>query len=793
MFKNYLKIALRNIRANKVSSFINIGGLAVGMAVSMMIGLWIWDEISFDHNNKNYTHIAKVLQNQTLNGDIATWSGLPWPTAAALRNNFSSDLKTVSLVLHTTNVVSTPAKSLNLDGAFMEEGAPAMFDLDMLKGAHTGLQDAHSILLSESFANAFFGSADVVGKLMKIDTQSVKITGVYKDMPANSAFANINFIAPWQLFFNNSWAKTNPYPWGSNAFEVYVQLADNADMQKVSAKIRDVKLNNVRPQDRVAKPALFLHPMSRWHLYSEFKNGINTGGRIQFVWLFGIIGIFVLLLACINFMNLSTALSQKRAKEVGIRKAVGSLRMQLIGQFLNESIVTAVVAFIVAIGLVQLSLPYFNNLSGKAMQIPAANLLFWLSALGFAIVTGLIAGSYPAFYLSAFNTVKVLKGHFRAGRFSAVPRKVLVVTQFSVSIILIISTIIVFRQIQFAKNRPVGYSRANLISMQMHTTNIHDHFDAVKNELKNTGAIVEMAEARNPLTAIWNSNGGMVWRGKPKGLSTDFPMCNVTYDYGKTIGWQIIEGRDFSRQFSSVDSSTFILNESAVKYMGLKHPIGEKIAFDDGVSFTVVGVVKDFIIESPYAQVRPTMFRIARNGAGIVNIKLNPALPTKDALAKIETVFKKFNPQQPFDYTFVDAEYAKKFSDDERTGNLAAVFSVLAIFISCLGLFGLASFIAEQRTKEIGVRKVLGASVFSLWQLMSREFVLLVAASCLIAIPVAVLFMQTWLQQYQYRTSMSAWIFIISITGVLLITLCTVSFQSIKAALANPVKSLRTE
>ncbi len=793
MFKNYIKIALRNIRANKVSSFINIGGLAVGMAVSMMIGLWIWDEIAFDKGNKNYDHIARVLQNQNLNGNIATWSGLPWPTAAVLRSNFNADFKTVSLVLRTTNVMSSAGKSLNSDGAFMEPGAATMFDLAMLDGTHAGLQQPNSVFLSQSYANAFFGGADPMGKLMKIDTQSVKVTGVYKDMPANSTFAGLNFIAPWQLFFNDSRAKTNPYPWGNNAFEVYVQLADNADIHKVSARIKDVKLNNLHLQDRDSKPQLFLHPMSKWHLYGEFKNGVNTGGRIEFVWLFGVIGGFVLLLACINFMNLSTARSQKRAKEVGIRKAVGSLRMQLVGQFLNESIAIAFISFIIAVLLVQLFLPYFNTLAGKQMQLPFTNIFSWLAATVFIFITGLIAGSYPAFYLSSFNTIKVLKGHFRSGRFAALPRKILVVMQFTVSIILIISTVIVFRQIQFAKNRPVGYNRANLVSMQMHTTNIHDHFEAVKYELKNTGAIAEIAEARNPITTVWNSNGGMSWKGKPKGLSTDFPMCNITYDYGKTVGWQIVAGRDFSRAFASVDSSDFILNETAVKYMGLKNPIGELVTFDDGVSFKVVGVVKDFIMESPYAPVRPTLFRIARNGAGIVNIRLSPAMPTKEALGKVEAVFKKYNPQQPFEYKFVDDEYAKKFGDDERTGNLAAVFAVLAIFISCLGLFGLASFVAEQRTKEIGVRKVLGASVFTLWKLMSNEFIMLVALSSSVAIPTANYFMHGWLKQYEYHTNISFWVFVIIIAGVLFITVCTVSYQSIKAALMNPVKSLRTE
>jgi ABC-type antimicrobial peptide transport system permease subunit len=512
---------------------------------------------------------------------------------------------------------------------------------------------------------------------------------------------------------------------------------------------------------------------------------------MQFVWLFGIIGIFVLLLACINFMNLSTARSEKRAKEVGIRKAIGSLRGQLLAQFFSESLLVVAFGFVCALLLAQLALPFFNNVADKKMSILWGNPIFWLSGIGVSLLTGLIAGSYPAFYLSSFQPVKVLKGTFRAGRYAAMPRKVLVVLQFTVSVTLIIGTITVFRQIQFARNRPVGYNRDGLISLQTINTDIHDHFDAVRTELKSAGAIEEMAEATSPVTSVWTTNGGFDWKGKDPAQSVDFPTTGVSYEYGKTVGWQFKEGRDFSPAFAT-DSSAFVINEAAARFIGLKDPIGEVIRWDNQ-SFTIVGIIKDMIIESPYKPVRPSIYLIDKRKSSIINIKINPSLSAPAALSKIEATFKKYSPEQPFDYTFVDNQYARKFGNEERIGKLASFFAILAIFISCLGLFGMASFMAEQRIKEIGIRKVMGASVFNLWQMLSKDFVVLVLISLLIAIPMAYYFMHNWLQNYQYHSDISWWIFAVTAIGILVITLLTVSFQSIKAALMNPVKSLKAE
>jgi putative ABC transport system permease protein len=518
---------------------------------------------------------------------------------------------------------------------------------------------------------------------------------------------------------------------------------------------------------------------------------VNTGGRITYVWLFGIIGCFVLLLACINFMNLSTARSEKRAREVGIRKAIGSRRSQLIAQFFGESMFYVFIAFVLSLFFAEACLGFFNQVADKKMVMPWKEPLFWIAGLLFSLVTGAVAGSYPAFYLSSFDAAKTLKGAFRVGRLASIPRKTMVVIQFTVSVILIIATITVFRQIQFAKNRPIGYSRNGLIMSYMATDELHKHFEAVKQELNQSGAIAGIAESSSTPTFVDEVDDGFEWKGKDPTLQASAGVVYVSQDFGKTIGWQIKEGRDFSKNFPS-DSAAFIINESFAKFMGLKHPVGETMRWGNK-SYQIVGVVKDMLMESPYQPVFRTIFLMSLNAEHFINIRVNPRLSIHEALAKIEPVFKNYNPAQPFEYKFIDEEFARKFGDEERIGKLAASFAILAVFISCLGLFGMASFMAEQRTREIGVRKVLGASVFNLWRLLSREFLALVLISLFIAIPVSWYYLQGWLQQFNYRKEMSWWIFATAGAGALLITLCTVSFQAIRAAMANPVTSLRSE
>jgi ABC-type antimicrobial peptide transport system permease subunit len=800
MFKNYFKTAWRNLIKGKMHSFINVIGLSIGMTVAILIGLWMYDELSFDKNFKNYDHIAQVMQNVTNNGAVQTWPQVPYPLANELRTNYGNDFKHIAMAVdwgdwHKITISNTNSNNsvLKSSGGFFEKEMPEIFALDMLQGSRDALKDPSSVLISASGSKAFFGNENAIGKVLKIDQYPpVKIAGVYKDFPHNSTLANLSFIASWDLWYrSNNDLKDMPDPWRPNFITLFAQINDHASFSMVSAKIKDAKLNKVNAQLQKKKPVLFLQPMSKWHLYSEFKDGVNTGGAIKYVKMFDIIGLFVLLLACINFMNLSTARSEKRAKEVGVRKTIGSLRSQLIFQFFAESLLTVTFAFIISVLLAWLSLPFFNTVTYKNMHILWSNPAFWLIAVAFIIITATIAGSYPAFYLSSFKPVKVLKGTFKAGRFAAIPRKVLVVLQFSVSVSLIIGTVIVYQQIQFAKNRPVGYSRANLITIFTSDSTIHTHLNAVKDELMRTGMVASFAESESPTTGIWNSTSGFSWPGKDPNLSTDFGVVSGSYDYGKTIGWEIKEGRSFSRDYAT-DSAAVILNEAAVQYMNLKHPVGETVTWWDQ-HLKVIGVIKNMVIESPYDEVRPVIYPLLNYKGNVAILKINPAASTAKAIKSIQTIFKKYAPDQPFEYKFVDDDYAVKFADEERIGKLSGIFTMLAIIISCLGLFGLTSFVAEQRKKEIGVRKVLGASVLSVWNLLSKDFVLLVAISFLIAVPLSYYFMHNWLQNYTYRTQLSWWIFIAAGVGAIVITLITVSIQAIKAALANPVASLRSE
>ncbi len=793
MLKNYFKTAWRNLAKSNLYSLINISGLAVGMAVALLIGLWIWDELSFNKSFKHYENIAQVFQNQTFNGEINTNSGVPMPLADELRTKYGSNFKHVVMSSFNWNhIINFQDKNLLKPGNFMEPAAVDLFSLHMMEGSRNGLQDASSILLSGSLARTIFGTQDRIGKILRLDNMmNVKVTGVYEDFPDNSSFTDVSFIVPWELYFSaDKGLKDNKTNWGYNAFQLYAEIAGNTNMDAVSANIKNAKLNNVSKEDAKFKSTVFLHPMSKWRLYSEYKNGVNAGGRIQYVWLYGIIGVFVLLLGCINFMNLSTARSEKRAKEVGIRKAIGSLRMQLINQFFIESLLVTVLSFILSLLLVQLSLPFFNEVASKKVTVPWGHPLFWITGIGFSMITAVIAGSYPALYLSSFKPVKVLKGTFRVGPLAAIPRKILVVAQFVISVTLIIGTITVFRQVQFARSRPVGYSRDGLIAMEMFGPEIHEHFNAFRDDVLKTGAVTEIAESESPTTGMYNNSGGFEWTGKDPAMSDMFGVVGVSNGYGKTVDWQFVSGRDFSTAFLT-DSSALILNEAAVKYMGLKNPVGQTVRW--GRNFRVIGVVKDMITGSPYQPTAQTIFFMAKKVGNFLDIRINPNKSAREALAKIETVFKKYAPSTPFDYKFADDEYAKKFVAEERIGKLAGFFSLIAIFISCIGLFGMASFMAEQRIKEIGVRKVLGASVFNLWGLLSRQFVVLVIISLLISLPVAFYLMHNWLQEYSYRTELSWWIFAAAGAGALLITLITVSYQAIKAAMANPVKSLRTE
>jgi putative ABC transport system permease protein len=795
MLKNHLRIAWRSLLKNRLHSTINISGLAIGMAVALLIGLWIWDEFTFDHYDPEYKRVAQVMKNTTFNGVTGTQKAMPEPLGAELRRQFGSDFSRVVMSSWAwPHIVSAEGKLLTQSGNFMEPDAPRVLGLRMIEGSADGLRDPSSILLSQRLAESLFGKDDPLHQIVRLDNKdNFSVAGVYADLPNNATFHQNEsvFIAPWDYYVHHLLSADATTDWGNSNYLCFVELADHADFPAVSAKIKRLLFKNRGEQGNRSKTELFLHPMSKWHLYSEFTEGNVAGGRIQYVWLFGTIGFFVLLLACINFMNLSTARSEKRAKEVGIRKTIGSMRGQLIGQFYAESMLTALIAFGLGLGIAELLLPFFNEIAGKAMDVPWHLPMFWFIGILFTIFTGIVAGSYPALYLSSFRPINVLKGTFKAGRYAAVPRQVLVVLQFSVSVILIIGTIVVFRQIQFSRDRPVGYDRAGLVMAQLSTGDVHQHFNAIRADLLGTGFVSEIAESTDPTTDVSDNTGGLNWEGKDPAMVDIFADIGVNFGYGKTVGWQFVEGRDFSRRLLT-DSNAIVLNQAAVKYMRLKDPAGKTVMMW-GTNRKVIGVIKDMVMESPFEPVKQTVYWLGENGLGYLNIRIRPGAPAHAAIEAIGKVWKQYSPAAPFNYRFVDQSYATKFADEERVGRLAGVFAALAIVISCLGLFGMASFMAEQRAGEIGVRKVLGASVFQVWRLLSKDFLALVGLALLIALPAGWYIMHGWLQHYAYRTPIAWWIFAAAGIGAIAITVVTVSYQAIKAGLMSPVNSLRAE
>jgi ABC-type antimicrobial peptide transport system permease subunit len=799
MFKNYLKVAWRNLSKNKAYSAINIGGLALGMAVTLIIGLWIEDELSYNGYFKNHVQIGQIYQSQTLNGNTSTGPWIPRPLEMAFREGYNDNFKYIVMSSwDNSQYLKYGDIGISREGNFMQRSAPEMFSLEILKGEKDGLREINSIMLSQSTANALFGLEDPIGKVIEVNSQyDMMVTGVYKDIPVNNSFSASHFMMPWEKYITTQeWIKNAADSWDNNSFQMFVQVADKVTMEKVTSTIKDVK-KNLNEDLAEFNPQLFLFPMKDWYLRNNFENGKQVGGRIKYVWLFGIIGAFVLLLACINFMNLSTARSEKRAKEVGIRKSIGSQRIQLINQFLSESFLVVVFAYILAVLMVLLFLNGFNELARKEIEFPWQNLEFWGSSILFVLFTALLAGSYPALFLSSFRPVEVLKGTFKAGRYASVPRKILVVIQFTVSVAFIIGTVIVMQQINHAKNRPIGYEKEGLVQLPTMSQDFVGKFELMRNEFLESNAVLEMATSSSPTTRIWSNRSGYTWEGKPEGFQEDFAWTEVSHEYAKALNLKVVAGRDFSKAFAS-DSNAVLINQTAQKYMGLTDPIGKFIKDEDEEDpeppLKIIGVVEDMIAQSPYEPVKQGMYVFDKYGEGsYYNLRLNPKQSASQNLAIIERVFKEHFPNIPFQYDFVDQEYGAKFTAEERVGTLSGIFTALAILISCLGLFGLTSFVAEQRTKEIGVRKVLGATVFNVWNMLSKDFLKLVTISCFIAIPISYYVMNGWLQDYPYHVILEWWIFALAVIGAMSITIITVSFQAIKSANTNPVKSLRSE
>ena len=784
MFKSYLKLAWRNIWRNKAFSITNLSGLTIGMTCTMLIFLWVKDELNWNKFHTDHQNIYQLMVNRDFNGEITTDKSVPFPLADELKRNFPQ-VKYASIDNYGSDIVLKYNETIIKKRALnVSQDYNDVFQWKFVKGsAHTALNQPENLILTASTARALFGEADPLGKVVKIDNRSdYTVSAVIEDVPANSSI-QFNALVPFNP--GSDFVKQASTDWVNCFSETFIRLQPGTDVAALNRQIS--ALANSRGEKK--NFAYFLHPMDKWRLYSDFKNGVNTGGMISYVRLFTIIAIIILLIACVNFMNLSTAKSEKRAKEVGIRKTLGSERKQLLLQFYSESLIFSFVAFILSIGAVFLLLPLFNSMINKELSLIVWDPVFLLVAIALILITGLVAGSYPALYLSSFNPVKVLKGTFLAGKNAALPRKVLVVLQFSISVLLISSTILVYQQIQHVKNRDLGYNPNNLISIPS-SDDANKNAEVIKNELLQTGLIAAVTRTSSPVTEIWNYTPAPNWKGKPQNTDLIMTAMRSDIDFGNTVGTSMVQGRDFMN--TRGDSSVMLLNKAAVDIMQLKNPIGMDMQYGNR-NFTVVGVTDNIVMTSPYAPVMPMMVLLDRKGSAFFLIRLKDGVKPQQALSNIENIFKKYNPQYPFDYSFVDQQFNQKFVTEDLIGKLTNLFAGLAIFICCLGLSGLTAFTIEKRFKEIGIRKVLGASIRQLLFLISKEFLYLVLLAAIISIPVTWWLLHNWLQNYDYRVAISVWLFAGSCAGVLLLTMVIVWLNSLRAALANPVHSLRSE
>jgi predicted permease len=791
MIRSYFVSAWRNLTKNKTLSIINLCGLAVGMTFTLLIGLWIRHELSFDKFHADSDRIGMIMKNVTDNDRRNTGSSVPLPLYDALKSSYP-EIESISRLITKSYNLRFNNRILVKPGYFADPAFVEMFSFKWKSGDHTtALNKPASIVLTQSLATALFANEDPIGKILRVDNKfDLEVTGIVEDVPSNSTL-QFQFLVPFEfnILSDPSVAKRLTW-WGDNFVQNLVKLKPGISAEEFSARI----VNIIRDTRNDTKEGyLFLHPMPRWHLYNMFTNWVNTGGRIEYVRLFGAIGVLILMIACINFMNLATARSEKRIKEVGIRKAIGSRRGQIAGQFLAESLLTVFVAFIMSLVLANLVLPMISDLGFRNItleEVITTNAWLIVALLAACIVTGMAAGSYPAFYLSSFKPVRALKGIAKAGTGTFVTRKVLVVIQFTFSIALVIATIVVFRQVQHAKDRPLGYDPNNLMSIPA-TDDLKKNFAPMKEELLTLSVVEAVSKSASPMTQINSAWRDFTWEGMDPDGEALMSVIMTEYDYEKTSRINIIQGRAFSRIHAS-DSSAVMINESALGLTGFKEPIGATINFGDE-KLTVIGVVQDVVMQNPFNPVRPAIYMFNPDRVSDISIRLKDGEDIASAVAAVQEIVEKYDPADPFQYQFVDDVFNLKFELETQVGKLAGLFAALAMFISSLGVFGLVSFMSEQRIKEIGIRKILGASIASLWSLLSSGFLKLVVVSFMLATPLSWYFLNAWLAKYIYRTELSWWIFALAGTTALAITILTVSFQAIKAAIANPVKNLRSE
>lgn len=788
MFRNYLVITIRNLFKNGFYSFINIAGLAIGITCSILILLWVADETSYNKFHPKADRLYQVWVNAHFDGKISSWTSVPLPTYEAFKTADSHIKQSLVTDWGGDHLLTVNDNRLIKKGYWASEEFLEMFEFPLLKGDATQvMDDPRSIVITQATAKALFGAEDPINQVIRVDNEhELKVTGVLKDIPTNSSF-EFDFIMPWKFREQtNDWVKRNTTNWGNYSFQVFVELNDPANHAAVENTVRKMLQEHGEVE---TKPEYFLYPLLRWRLHGNFENGIETGGMNDYVQMFTIIAIFIIVIACINFMNLATARSERRAREVGIRKSVGSRKHELILQFLGESTFISFIAFVIAILMAQLLLPYYNDLVQKKLFIDYASSQFWIFSLGMIFLTGIVSGSYPAFYLSSFQPVKVLKGKLTIGKGASTPRKVLVTLQFGFSILLIIGTIVIYQQIQLVKGRSLGYDQENLMAVN-YSNEVAKNYRSIKLELLGSGVVEAVTKSNSSITDI-NSNNFLGWPGKPEDLRVIFTTIATEYDYTKTMGIKITEGRDFSEDFKT-DTASILINKAALELMKLNDPLGTELDLWGGKR-KLIGVVDNVLMGSPYQPVKPMFVILDPEWIDAVTIRLKKTNDLPAAINTVKSIFEKYASAYPFEYRFADVEFQKKFTTINLTSTLASLFASLTIIITGLGLFGLASFTAEQRTKEIGIRKVLGASVSSLVGMMSKDFSRLVIISFMISAPLAWWLLTKYLERYPIRTGIAWWVFPVTGLIALLFAVAIVSTQALRAAKSNPVDSLRSE
>ena len=758
-------------------------------ACSILILLWVFDETSFDKFLPKYDRLYQVWVNAKFDGKISSWTSVPLPTYEGMKSADANIKRAVVTDWGGMHLLTVGENRLNKRGFYASEEFLEMFEFPLITGnAAQVMADPRSVIITEATAKALFGNEDPINKVIRVDNEEdLKVTGVLKDVPSNSSF-QFDFLMTWKFREQISdWVRRNTTNWGNYSFQVFVELNDPNNQQAVEKSIRMMLQDH---GEKETKPEFFLYPLSRWRLFHSFDDGVETGGMNDYVQLFTIIAIFIIVIACINFMNLATARSERRAREVGVRKSVGSKRIELILQFIGESTFIALLAFIAGVLMAQLVLPYYNDLVEKKLFIDYMSGQFWFFGLALILLTGIVSGSYPAFYLSSFQPTMVLKGKPTIGKGASTPRKVLVTLQFGFSILLIIGTMVIYQQIQLVKSREIGYDQENLMAVN-YTNEVKKNYRPIKLDLLASGVVESVTKSNSQITDI-NSNNFLGWPGKPEELRVIFTTIATEYDYIKTMGIKLLDGRDFSEDFKS-DTSSIIINKAGLDLMNLKEPIiGTELDLWGGKR-KLIGVTENVLMGSPYDPVKPMFIVLDPEWIDAVTVRLKKTKDLQASIATVQKIFEKHSPAYPFEYRFADVEFQKKFTTINLTSQLASLFATLTIIITGLGLFGLAAFTAEQRTKEIGIRKVLGATVPSLVRLISKDFSFLVIISFLISSPVAWWLLTKYLERYTIRTTIAWWVFPVTGLVALIFAIVIVSTQALRAAHANPATSLRNE